>query len=134
MTELAGAGAPVGATIDPITGEFRWTPDEAQGPAEYFVTVRVNDNGTPILSDFETIITRTEKEALILESNLIKRYKPRYNVVLKDDKRYPSLRSDLKEKEPKVSIGRRIGEGNRVFVLAGEIGVGRAQSPGDTSD
>ena len=42
--------------------------------------------------DFDTIITANEKEALILESNLIKRHRPRYNVVLKDDKRYPSLR------------------------------------------
>jgi len=44
------------------------------------------------ISDFETIITGNEKEALILESNLIKRHRPRYNVILKDDKRYPSLR------------------------------------------
>jgi excinuclease ABC subunit C len=62
------------------------------------------------ISDFETIITRTEKEALILESNLIKRYRPRYNVVLKDDKRYPSLRIDLKEKYPNFSIVRKIGK------------------------
>jgi len=62
------------------------------------------------ISDFETIITRTEKEALILESNLIKRYRPRYNVVLKDDKRYPSLRIDLKEKYPNFSIVGKIGK------------------------
>ncbi|MCK5507969.1 MAG: GIY-YIG nuclease family protein, partial [Desulfobacterales bacterium] len=37
------------------------------------------------VSSFDTIITRTEKEALILESNLIKRYRPKYNVILKDD-------------------------------------------------
>ena len=61
------------------------------------------------ISDFETIITRTEKEALILESNLIKRHKPRYNVVLKDDKRYPSLRIDLTEAFPNFSIVRKIG-------------------------
>ncbi len=48
------------------------------------------------ISTFETIITGSEKEALILESNLIKRYKPRYNVVLKDDKRYPSLGLDIR--------------------------------------
>ena len=67
------------------------------------------------INDFETVITRTEKEALILESNLIKRYKPRYNVVLKDDKRYPSLRIDLKEKYPNFSIVRKIGKDNALY-------------------
>ena len=61
------------------------------------------------INDIDTIITRTEKEALILESNLIKRHKPRYNVVLKDDKRYPSLRVDLGEKYPNFTIVRKIG-------------------------
>ena len=70
---------------------------------------------TTKISDFETIITRTEKEALILESNLIKRYKPRYNVVLKDDKRYPSLRIDLKDKYPNFSIVRKIGKDNALY-------------------
>jgi len=59
------------------------------------------------ISSFETIITRTEKEALILESNLIKKYKPRYNVVLKDDKRYPSLRLDLNHSYPNLTIVRK---------------------------
>ena len=49
------SGAPAGATIDPTTGEFRWTPSEAEGPAVYSVTVRVTDDGTPSLDDFETI-------------------------------------------------------------------------------
>jgi len=60
------------------------------------------------VSSFDTIITRTEKEALILESNLIKQYKPRYNVILKDDKRYPSLRLDIKSQYPGLNIVRKI--------------------------
>ncbi len=67
------------------------------------------------ISDLETIITGTEKEALILESNLIKRFKPRYNVVLKDDKRYPSLRIDLNEKYPNFSIVRKIGADDALY-------------------
>jgi len=67
------------------------------------------------INDFETIITRTEKEALILESNLIKRHRPRYNVVLKDDKRYPSLRIDLNEKYPNFSIVRKIGRDDALY-------------------
>jgi excinuclease ABC subunit C len=67
------------------------------------------------ISDIDTIITRTEKEALILESNLIKRHKPRYNVVLKDDKRYPSLRIDLNEKYPNFSIVRKIGQDKALY-------------------
>jgi excinuclease ABC subunit C len=67
------------------------------------------------ICDLETIITRTEKEALILESNLIKRHKPRYNVVLKDDKRYPSLRIDLNEKYPNFAIVRKIGQDDALY-------------------
>jgi excinuclease ABC subunit C len=67
------------------------------------------------ITDFETVITRTEKEALILESNLIKRHKPRYNVVLKDDKRYPSLRIDLNENYPNFSIARKIGDDDALY-------------------
>ena len=67
------------------------------------------------INDFETVITRTEKEALILESNLIKRHRPRYNVVLKDDKRYPSLRIDLNEKYPNFSIVRKIGRDEALY-------------------
>jgi len=61
------------------------------------------------LSTFETIITGTEKEALILESNLIKRHKPKYNVILKDDKRYPALRLDIQNPYPSLTIVRKIG-------------------------
>jgi excinuclease ABC subunit C len=67
------------------------------------------------ISDFDTIITGNEKEALILESNLIKRHRPRYNVILKDDKRYPSLRLDPKDDYPSFSIVRKIGEDNAIY-------------------
>ena len=60
------------------------------------------------ISYFETIITDTEKEALILESNLIKRYRPRYNVILKDDKRYPCLRLNLTNPYPNLTVVRKI--------------------------
>jgi len=60
------------------------------------------------ISNFETIITDTEKEALILESNLIKRHRPRYNVILKDDKRYPCLRLNLTNPYPNLTVVRKI--------------------------
>lgn len=60
------------------------------------------------ITDFDIIITGTEKEALILESNLIKRHRPRYNVLLKDDKRYPVLRMDMKQPYPNLTIARKI--------------------------
>jgi excinuclease ABC subunit C len=60
------------------------------------------------ITDFDIIITATEKEALILESNLIKRHRPRYNILLKDDKRYPVLRLDIKHPYPNLTIARKI--------------------------
>ncbi|MDB6109459.1 MAG: Na-Ca exchanger/integrin-beta4, partial [Pedosphaera sp.] len=47
-------GAPAGASIDPASGLFTWTPTEAQAPASYTITVRVTDNGSPPLSDART--------------------------------------------------------------------------------
>jgi hypothetical protein len=48
-------GAPAGASIDPLTGEFTWTPSEAQGPDVFTVTVRVTDDADPALEDTETL-------------------------------------------------------------------------------
>ena len=67
------------------------------------------------ISDFETIITGSEKEALILESNLIKRHRPRYNVILKDDKRYPSLRLDIKNPYPNLKVVRKIKKNGGLY-------------------
>ena len=60
------------------------------------------------LHDFEYIITESASEALILENTLIKRYKPRYNARLKDDKTYPYLKIDTNEDYPRVYITRRV--------------------------
>lgn len=60
------------------------------------------------MSDLEYIITQTEKDALILECSLIKRHRPRYNVVLKDDKNYLCLKLDLSEEYPMLAVVRRI--------------------------
>ena len=59
------------------------------------------------ISDFEALVTDSEMEALILESNLVKEYKPRYNVNLKDDKRYPYIKITTNEPYPRVLVVRR---------------------------
>ena len=67
------------------------------------------------IADFETIITKTEVEALILECNLIKKYRPRYNISLKDDKTYPFLKITA-EKFPRILITRKkIHDGAKYF-------------------
>lgn len=60
------------------------------------------------IADVETMVTRSELEALILESNLVKRHKPRFNIVLRDDKQYPYLRLPIKDDFPRLSIVRRV--------------------------
>lgn len=66
--------------------------------------------------DFDYIISNSEVDALVLENTLIKKYKPHYNILLKDDKLYPFLRIDLKEKYPTVSVIRRLkSDGARYF-------------------
>jgi hypothetical protein len=55
LTYSLDEGAPAGAAINSESGVFTWTPTEAQGPNVYGITIRVTDNGTPSLSDFETI-------------------------------------------------------------------------------
>jgi PKD repeat protein len=55
LTFSLDAGSPAGATINGSTGAFSWTPTEAQGPGSFPITVRVTDNGSPTLSDFEAI-------------------------------------------------------------------------------
>ena len=61
-----------------------------------------------VIADFDYILTETEIEALILEANMIKRYSPYYNIMLRDDKHYPYIRIDFNEKFPRVCVTRRV--------------------------
>jgi len=67
------------------------------------------------IADFNYIITKSEIDALALENNLIKKYKPKYNILLKDDKTYPYIKVHTNESFPRVSITRRIGKKGKYF-------------------
>jgi excinuclease ABC subunit C len=60
-----------------------------------------------LIADVETIVVRSEAQSLILENNLIKEYRPRFNVRLKDDKSYPSIAVTLADPFPRVIVTRR---------------------------
>lgn len=74
----------------------------------YFHSVEKHNEKTYALvsniKDFEIIVTKTELEALLLESNLIKEHKPKYNILLKDDKGYPFIRIDVQSDFPRISL------------------------------
>ncbi|TYO94842.1 excinuclease ABC subunit UvrC [Desulfallas thermosapovorans] len=73
--------------------------------------------------DFEYITTDSEVEALILESNLIKEHRPRYNIFLKDDKSYPYIKVTTSEQFPRVFITRRVvKDGARYFGPYTQVG------------
>jgi excinuclease ABC subunit C len=63
-----------------------------------------------IVADIETVVTSNEKEALLLENNLIKRHQPRFNVKLTDDKNYLVLRLDPRAEWPRLEVVRKMGE------------------------
>ena len=69
-----------------------------------------------LIHDFEYIITDTEDEALILECNLIKKYKPKFNVLLKDDKTYPYIKVGEKNGRPLIQLTRNlVKDGNKYY-------------------
>ena len=68
------------------------------------------------IAEFEYILTDTEMEALILECNLIKKHKPKYNILLKDDKHYPYIKITVNEEYPRILITRKmIKDGSKYF-------------------
>ncbi|MFQ5585285.1 MAG: excinuclease ABC subunit UvrC [Thermodesulfobacteriota bacterium] len=68
------------------------------------------------VADLDFIVTANEKEAFILEDTLLKRYKPRYNIRLKDDKTYVSIKLTLSDTFPRILVTRRVkSDGSRYF-------------------
>ncbi len=85
----------------------------------YFVKKKNHDAKTQALiemiHDFEVVLTSSDQEAFILESNLIKEYSPKYNVILKDGKKYPLLRIDMREPYPTLQRVRNIKEDKALY-------------------
>lgn len=78
------------------------------------------------IADFETIITNSELEALLLEMNLIKEHRPKYNVLLKDDKSYPFIKVTLQDAWPRIFTTRKvINDGARYFGPYSNAGAAR---------
>jgi len=70
---------------------------------------------TDKVQDIKFLTTETEAEALILESNFIKKHQPRYNVLLKDDKHYPYLRLTTQERFPRLEVVRRVKKDSATY-------------------
>ena len=85
----------------------------------YFLESRWTDAKTGSLAreiaDLETIVVANEREALSLEHNLIKQYKPKFNVVLRDDKTYPYIKLSLSEKYPRIYFTRRVKKDGSLY-------------------
>jgi len=86
--------------------------------SQYFMASKNHDSKTidmvKHIAEFEYINCGSEMEALVLECNLIKKYKPKYNILLRDDKSYPYIKVTLKEEFPRVLKTRRfVSDGSK---------------------
>src|SRR5881392_1537474 len=76
-----------------------------------------------LIGDLETIVVPTEAHALILEATLIKEYRPRFNIALRDDKSYPYIKVTIQEPFPRVFVTRRlIDDGAKYFGPYTDVG------------
>ena len=85
----------------------------------YFLESRWMDAKTGSLAreiaDIETVVVDNEREALALEHNLIKQYKPKFNVMLRDDKTYPYIKFTASEKYPRVYVTRKVKKDGSLY-------------------
>jgi excinuclease ABC subunit C len=73
------------------------------------------DRMLEVAEDLETILVDNEREAMALENNLIKQFKPRYNILLRDDKSYPFIKLTLQERFPRVYVTRRVKKDGSIY-------------------
>lgn len=120
MKDTAGSIIYVGKAVDLHSRLRSYFTSRPQGSAKVLAMISR-------ITDFETIVCANEVEALMLESTLIKKHQPMYNILLRDDKDYPYIKVTLNEEYPRVLKAFRIGEdrkqGARYYgpYLAGDI-------------
>ncbi|MGD0011796.1 MAG: excinuclease ABC subunit UvrC [Terriglobia bacterium] len=73
------------------------------------------DRMLEVAEDLETILVDNEREAMALENNLIKQFKPRYNILLRDDKSYPFIKLTVQERFPRVYVTRRVKKDGSIY-------------------